>query len=75
MDPELVGVVFTTVFKDIENGGPSTEPEATDEPEEITPIGFGREPEQLSDKEPTKIGFEEELEKIIREELKHLGQI
>ncbi len=67
MDPEDVGIVFTTVYRDMEGEQPEPEPEPQDEPETQTPIGFGREPEQLSSKNPEPIGFREELEMMIRQ--------
>tara|TARA_R110002020_G_scaffold295713_4_gene511340 strand:- start:1347 stop:2075 length:729 start_codon:yes stop_codon:yes gene_type:complete len=65
MDPELVGVVFTTVFKDIE-GAPAAGEEGDELPQSI---GFDREPEEGSIGEPTRIGFEENIQRIIIEEI------
>ena len=67
MDPELVGVVFTTVFKNIEGSTPGSEEEEAADAQ--PPIGFGREPEQMSDKAPDRIGFEEGLLRMIKEEI------
>ena len=66
MDPELVGVVFTTVFKEMEGGAP---PESGEEPDGAPQIGFDREPEEISNKAPASIGFEENLVRIIKEEI------
>ena len=67
MDPELVGVVFTTVFKEMEGGSPP--PETSEEPEATQQIGFDREPEEVSNRAPERIGFEESLIKVIKEEM------
>jgi len=69
MDPDLVGVVFTTVFKNLEGEPSELEPEPDVEPEMETPIGFDRKPEPVSDREQGRIGFEENLDKIIKEEI------
>lgn len=69
MDPELVGVVFTTVFKEIETPGARPEVNEPEEPEAVTPIGFDREPEQVSSNEPNQIGFQEELRKLVKQQV------
>ena len=66
MDPEDVGVVFTTVYRGMEEEQPQPEPES--DPETVTPIGFDRQPEKVSEPSQARIGFEETLQKMIKEE-------
>ena len=70
MDPELVGVVFTTVFRQLEGEeSPVEQQPEEEEPQPKTPIGFDRKPESPSGQTPTRIGFEEQLRKMIKEEI------
>ena len=69
---EVFGDVFTVLYGEEALEAEAEKRAAGEEldPETHQPIGFGREPEEVSMKEPGQIGFREDLKHIIREFLK-----